>query len=77
VVTLSWDAHPGAVSGYRLYYGTSSRTYAQAFGSGAYSATNSYTVSGLPSGWTYYFAVTAVNASAESAYSNEVTKTVP
>jgi hypothetical protein len=72
-VALQWDAPPRQTQGYRVYWGTSSHAYAQALGSGDYSATTSYTVSGLQSGQTYFFAVTAVNAAgAESAYSNEV-----
>ncbi len=37
----------------------------------------SYQVTGLGDGTTYYFAVTAYNSSAESAFSDEVTYTTP
>ena len=77
--TLAWTAPTGAaVTGYRVYYGTASRVYDQALGSGVFVATSAYTVSGLSSGRTYYFAVTAVDAAgAESAFSNEASKLTP
>jgi fibronectin type 3 domain-containing protein len=60
-----------------VYYGTGSRSYSQALGSGEFVATGTYVVTGLQSGRTYYFAVTAVDtAGAESGFSNEATKTV-
>jgi fibronectin type 3 domain-containing protein len=77
---LTWAAPTGTVTvtGYRVYYGVASRSYSQALGSGAYVKTPSATVSGLLSGRTYYFAVTAVNAAGvESAYSNEASKLIP
>lgn len=71
-ITLSWDPHPDtAVSGYRVHWGTASGTYTS-HAPVAGRATTSYTVSGLPPG-SYYFAVTATSADAESGYSNEVT----
>ena len=61
-----------------MYYGTSSRSYSQALGSGAFVATSTYVAAGLQSGRTYYFAVTAIYAAgAESGFSNEVSKTIP
>ena len=76
--TLSWTAPAASVVGYRVYYGTSSRSYSQALGSGAFVATSTYVVTGLQSGRTYYFAVTAIDAAgAESGFSNEASKTVP
>jgi fibronectin type 3 domain-containing protein len=75
---LNWNAPAGAVSGYRVYYGTASGRYLQTPGSGIYSATNSFTQNGLASGTTYYFAVTAVSpAGVETAFSNEASKLVP
>ena len=75
---LTWTVPAGSVSGYRVYYGTASRTYSQAMGGGTYSSTSNITLSGLPSGHTYYFAVTAVDAAGvESAYSNEASKVIP
>ena len=67
-----------SVTGYRVYYGTSSRSYSQALGSGAFVATGTYVVNGLESGRTYYFAVTAIDtAGGESGFSNEASKTIP
>ena len=65
--------------GYRVYYGTTSRAYAQSLGAGIdVGFQTTYTKSGLASGRVYYFAVTAVDATGnESAYSNEATKVVP
>lgn len=61
-----------------MYYGTASRVYNQALGNGSYVTNTTSTVSSLPPGNTYYFAVTAIDASgAESAFSNEGTKQVP
>jgi fibronectin type 3 domain-containing protein len=75
--TLSWSA-PGSanVIGYRVYYGTASRSYLQPRGMGL-SAGNATThvVTGLPRGYLYFFAVTAVGANdEESDFSNEATK---
>ncbi len=75
---LSWAAPARSVAGYRVYYGTSSRSYSQALGSGAFVATSTYVVTGLQAGHTYYFAVTAIDAAGlESAFSNEASKTIP
>ena len=61
-----------------MYFGTSSRAYNQALGSGIETGgANSYTVTGLQSGQQYYFSVTAVDAQGhESVYSNEATKAI-
>jgi hypothetical protein len=75
-VTLAWDTNPDpSVTGYMLYAGTASKMY----GTGAnVGASTAYTVTGLLSGHTYYFAVTDHNsANMESGYSNEVTYTAP
>jgi len=64
--------------GYRVYFGTVSGSYQQALGKGL-SAGNvaTHVVSGLPRGYMYYFAVTAVAANGEeSVFSNEATKHV-
>lgn len=78
--TLSWNAPTtntnGSsltnLSGYKVYYGTTSKTYTNTLDVGK---VTSYTISSLPDGYTYYFAVTAYNSSGtESAYSNEASK---
>jgi hypothetical protein len=73
-VSLQWDPNSEAdVIGYKVYYGTASRTYSAPISLGRQTT---YTVTGLAAG-TYYFAVTAFNNSGlESAFSNEVSTTV-
>ena len=77
-VTLAWDAVTGA-SGYRIYYGIAPGTYLQSVGQGLnVNNVTTYTVTGLSSGTTYYFAATAYDTSNnESTYSNEVFKVIP
>lgn len=77
--SLIWDPSTSSVAGYRVYYGTASRTYQQAKGSGvAVGNVTNYKVSGLTSGKLYYYAVTSIDSSGnESGYSNEVSKTAP
>ena len=77
---LTWSASVASdVAGYRVYYGTSSRSYTQVKGAGLVAGNvTSMTVSGLQSGKTYYFAVTAFDAAGnESNYSSEVFKVIP
>ena len=73
-VSLAWDAETDpSVVGYNLYSGTSSNslTLTQKVG-----ASTKATVSGLTTGKTYYFAVTAYNAAGiNSTYSNVVSYT--
>ena len=76
---LSWTASTASdVVGYRLYYGTSSRTYLQAPGAGInVGRTTAFTASGLQFGQLYYFAVTAYDAAGnESSFSPEASKLV-
>jgi len=77
---LTWGGSSSTdTAGYRIYYGTMSGSYTQARGSGINtgSATR-FTVTGLQGGRTYYFAVTAYDSAGnESAYSAEVSKTLP
>ena len=74
---LSWTAAPGGGAGYRVYYGTASRRYDQNLGDGVYTTAINATVSTLSTGFTYYFAVTAVDATGkESAYSEEGSKVI-
>lgn len=75
-VSLGWDANTEPdLAGYKLYYGTASRTYSGNLTVGNYS---SCTISGLTEGRTYYFAVTAYNTKGlESPYSKELSYTIP
>ena len=75
-IALAWD-NSGQAAGYKLYYGTASRSYAGSVDTGALApssgGTLQFTITGLAPGRTYYISATAYNASrAESAYSNEV-----
>jgi fibronectin type 3 domain-containing protein len=66
-VSLSWTASTGATS-YNLQRSTTSGgPYTQI----ATPSTNSYTDTGLTNGATYYYVVSAVNASGQSANSNQ------
>ncbi len=74
-VTLAWDpVTDSSLQGYRVHYGSASKNYTATINTG--NAT-SYAITGLGDGVTYYFAITAYNASAESAFSNEVAYTTP
>jgi Fibronectin type III domain len=73
-VVVAWDPSPSVdVSGYLLYYGAASGDYTNSVVVGKVT-TN--TVSGLAGGVTYFFAVTAYDASGqESDFSNEMRHT--
>lgn len=80
-VTLSWDPPTTNadgtpitdLSGYKIYHGTETGNYSQSIDTG--NATT-YQIASLTDGLTYYFAVTAYDASGnESDYSQEVSKT--
>src|SRR6266478_5615993 len=75
-VTLAWDADSDPnVVGYRLYSGTTTGVYTQTTEVGNALAAS---VSNLANGNTYFFVVTAYNATAvESAPSNEVSYIAP
>jgi len=72
--TLSWlpNTEPD-LAGYKVYFGQASRIYQAPVDVG-----NSigYTLTGLPEGVVYYFAVTAYNSGGESAFSSEVSMLV-
>ena len=69
------------VTGYRIYWGAAPGAYVQALGAGILvpgALTAAHTITDLPAGRTYYFAVTAVAADGrESGYSNEAAKAIP
>ncbi|HQH27098.1 MAG TPA: fibronectin type III domain-containing protein, partial [Oligoflexia bacterium] len=79
-VTLEWDAPEsaggetqGAVSGYRIYFGTTSGSYSNVVDVGPVTR---YTVRNLLILRTYYFAVTAYDQNGlESVFSNQVFET--
>jgi hypothetical protein len=79
--TLSWNAPTTNtdgtpltdLAGYKVYYGTKSRTYTN---STVIGKVTTYTIN-LASG-TYYFTVTAYDSTGlESTFSNEAAKTIP
>ena len=76
-VDLSWNASTSTVAGYKIYRGTRSGGPYTALNS-ALDTTTTYTDSGVQSGQTYYYVVTAVDSAGnESAYSNQVTAVIP
>lgn len=75
--SIAWSApaDSSAITGYKVHIGDSSGNYSQHIDVGN---TTSYSTSSLSDGSTYYFAVSAYNAGgAESAYSNEISRTFP
>lgn len=75
-VTMAWDPETvSGLAGYKVHYGTVSKNYS--FVADAGNQTTA-TITGLTAGVTYYFAATAYDtAGTESAFSSEVTYTVP
>jgi hypothetical protein len=73
---IAWSSNTeDDLSGYRLYYGTSSRDYDHVLNVGN---TASVTVEGFLEGETYYFGLTAYDYSGnESGYSAEVSVSIP
>lgn len=75
--TLSWTSNSEAdLAGYKLYVGTAPGRYT--YGSPVIiGLMGSYTISGLPVGQTYYFALSAFDSSGnESGLSSEVSKSI-
>ncbi len=70
-VEISWNPRADAsVTGYKIYYGSSSRVYSSTLNAG--SVTN-LTITGLADGSTNYFAATTYDSAGnESSYSSEV-----
>lgn len=77
-MTLTWTANREPdLAGYKIYIGTASGTYN--FPGSAFLTGNvrSYTVSNLPKGQTYFFAISAYDSAGnESALSAEVSKSI-
>jgi fibronectin type 3 domain-containing protein len=76
-VTLTWNANTESdLAGYKVYRATASGAYGAPIAA-IPGNTTSYTAIGLQFGTTYFFVVTAYDiAGNESAYSNEVSKSV-
>jgi hypothetical protein len=75
-VALTWAlSNSPNVSGYRIYRGTTSGGPYTLLGS--LGVTTSYTDNTVQSGLTYYYVTTALNGTAESTYSNQVTAVIP
>jgi hypothetical protein len=75
-VTFVWDPDPdSSVAGYDLYYGVACQVYTNVIDVGNVTTA---TVTGLVSGVTYYFAITAYDTSGlQSTFSSEIVYTVP
>jgi hypothetical protein len=75
-LTLAWDANTESdLNGYVVYYGTSSKNYDHTIDVGN---VTTCTIPDLTEGQTYYLAATAYDSSLnESAYSEEISYTVP
>lgn len=70
VVDLTWDKSlTPDVNYYKIYYGSASRKYTNSLYQGSQNTT---TISNLFMNGKYFLAVTAVNSSGESDYSNEL-----
>lgn len=74
---LAWNANTESdLAGYKVYAGTSSGHYAASITT-LPKTTTGYTVTGLQTGTTYFFVITAYdNAGNESLHSGEVSKTI-
>ena len=76
--TLSWSPNRETdLAGYKIYVGTRSGSYTYPGSPFAIGVAGTYTITGLPSGQTYYFAVSAYDYSgSESTLSTEVSKSI-
>lgn len=75
---LSWTPDSGSnLAGYKIYVGTAPGQYAYPGSPIVIGLASSYTLSNLPQGQTYYFAISAYTYSGtESGLSNEVSKSI-
>jgi fibronectin type 3 domain-containing protein len=76
-VSLSWDPSTSTVVGYNVYRGTQTGgPYARV--NGSVQAGTAYSDNNVQSGTTYFYVVTAVDASSqESGFSNETMALIP
>ena len=77
-VTLTWQANREQdLAGYKIYVGASSGSYTYAGSPFMIGNATAYTLSALPKGQTYFFAISAYDTSGnESGLSSEVSKTL-
>ena len=77
-VTLTWTANREPdIAGYKVYVGTASGTYSFPGSAFVIGKVTSYTVSNLPMGQTYFFAISAYDSAGnESLLSAEVSKSL-
>jgi hypothetical protein len=77
-VTLTWTANGEPdLAGYKVYVGMASGTYNAPGSPFVAGKVASYTVSNLPKGQTYFFAISAYDSAGnESALSAEVSKSL-
>lgn len=77
-VTLTWTANGEPdLAGYKVYIGTASGTYSFPGSAFVLGKVTSYTVSNLPMGQTYFFAISAYDSAGnESLLSSEVSKSL-
>ena len=77
-MTLTWTANREPdLAGYKVYIGTASGTYDAPGSAFVTGKVTSYTVSNLPKGQTYFFAITAYDSAGnESQFSAEVSKSL-
>jgi len=78
-VTFQWDSVADSdLAGYRVYQSTSSGSLGSLVKNNIPPSTTTYQATNLASGITYYFIVTAIDASGnESSASNQISKTIP
>ncbi len=79
--TFSWSANPEPVTGYKLYYKKGGEAGPPFNGTGAQQAPSpisvgkktGFTITGLQNNTTYHFAITAINNTTESDFSQVIT----
>ena len=77
-MTHTWTANRESdLAGYKVYVGTASGTYSFPRSAFVTGKVTSYTVSNLPKGQTYFFAISAYDSAGnESVLSGEVSKSL-
>ena len=77
-MTLTWTANRESdLAGYKIYVGTASGTYSFPGSAFVIGNVTSYTISDLPKGQTYFFAMSAYDSAGnESPLSAEVSKSI-